>query len=190
VHTTHSYLEPRLTSARGSPPQLMMQTATAGFEEKAEVHMRMNIDPKYTDQQLRTTVTMPSGTGNVVRVAVLAQGDKVRSETSLHPTPRVCVSAVRWRSSRSPTWELPRRSRVMSAVAGVYLLRCPPTRGQLASRGASGRRTEARLAAVERGGGCHGRLGRAHRRCGRAESEGGGRLHHRSLLPHTPRPSI
>jgi large subunit ribosomal protein L1 len=57
--------------------KLMMQTATAGFEEKAEVHMRMNIDPKYTDQQLRTTVTMPSGTGNVVRVAVLAQGDKV-----------------------------------------------------------------------------------------------------------------
>jgi len=57
---------------------MMQQTATAGFEEKAEVHIRLAIDPKYADQQLRTTVTMPSGTGNTVRLAVLAQGDKVR----------------------------------------------------------------------------------------------------------------
>jgi len=57
--------------------KMMQQTATAGFEEKAEVHIRLAIDPKYADQQLRTTVTMPSGTGNTVRLAVLAQGDKV-----------------------------------------------------------------------------------------------------------------
>jgi hypothetical protein len=71
----------RLSAGRGwsgLASQMLQQTATAGFEEKAEVHIRLNIDPKYTDQQLRTTVTMPSGTGNTVRVAVLAQGDKVR----------------------------------------------------------------------------------------------------------------
>lgn len=56
--------------------KMMQSTATAGFDEKAEVHMRLAIDPKYTDQQLRTTVSMPAGTGDVVRVAVLASGEK------------------------------------------------------------------------------------------------------------------
>jgi len=55
--------------------KLMQQTATAGFDEKMELHARMNLDPKYSDQQLRTTVTLPAGTGNVIRVAVLCQGE-------------------------------------------------------------------------------------------------------------------
>jgi len=56
---------------------LLKQTATAKFPESAEAHIRLGIDPKYTDQQLRTTVTLPKGTGQEIRVAVLAKGEKV-----------------------------------------------------------------------------------------------------------------
>ncbi|MBF2079065.1 MAG: 50S ribosomal protein L1 [Synechococcales cyanobacterium T60_A2020_003] len=57
--------------------QLLKETATAKFIESAEAHIRLGIDPKYTDQQLRTTVALPKGTGQVVRVAVIARGEKV-----------------------------------------------------------------------------------------------------------------
>ncbi|HEY9827917.1 MAG TPA: 50S ribosomal protein L1 [Stenomitos sp.] len=57
--------------------ELLKQTATAKFPESAEAHIRLGIDPKYTDQQLRTTVALPKGTGTEVRVAVIARGEKV-----------------------------------------------------------------------------------------------------------------
>ena len=57
--------------------KLMKETATAKFPESAEAHIRLGIDPKYTDQQLRTTVALPKGTGQTVRVAVIARGEKV-----------------------------------------------------------------------------------------------------------------
>ncbi len=57
---------------------LLKETATAKFDETAEAHIRLGIDPKYTDQQLRTTVSFPKGTGQSVRVAVIAKGEKVQ----------------------------------------------------------------------------------------------------------------
>jgi large subunit ribosomal protein L1 len=57
---------------------LLKETATAKFDETAEAHIRLGIDPKYTDQQLRTTVSFPKGTGQTVRVAVIARGEKVQ----------------------------------------------------------------------------------------------------------------
>jgi len=61
--------------------ELLRETATAKFPESAEAHIRLGIDPKYTDQQLRTTVILPKGTGQTVRVAVIARGEKVSEAT-------------------------------------------------------------------------------------------------------------
>ena len=61
--------------------QLLKSTATAKFPESAEAHIRLGLDPKYNDQQLRTTVVLPKGTGQTIRIAVIARGEKV-SEAS------------------------------------------------------------------------------------------------------------
>jgi large subunit ribosomal protein L1 len=57
--------------------ELVKDTATARFDETIEAHVRLGIDPKYTDQQLRTTVALPHGTGQSIRIAVIARGEKV-----------------------------------------------------------------------------------------------------------------
>ena len=57
--------------------ELVKANANAKFDETIEAHVRLGIDPKYTDQQLRTTVALPHGTGQAIRIAVIARGEKV-----------------------------------------------------------------------------------------------------------------
>ncbi len=57
--------------------KLVKENANAKFDETIEAHIRLGIDPKYTDQQLRTTVALPKGTGQTIRIAVISRGEKV-----------------------------------------------------------------------------------------------------------------
>jgi large subunit ribosomal protein L1 len=55
---------------------LVKKTAKAKFDETIELHMRLGIDPRQSDQQVRGTVLMPAGIGKSKRVAVVAKGEK------------------------------------------------------------------------------------------------------------------
>ena len=56
---------------------IIRENAVAKFDETIEAHIRLGIDPKYTDQQLRTTVALPNGTGQTVKIAVITSGENV-----------------------------------------------------------------------------------------------------------------
>lgn len=57
--------------------KLLKESATARFDETVEIAMRLGVDPRHAEQNVRGTVTLPNGTGKNVRILVLAKGDKV-----------------------------------------------------------------------------------------------------------------
>jgi large subunit ribosomal protein L1 len=57
---------------------LLKQVANAKFDETIEVHLRLGIDPRHADQQVRSTAALPHGSGKVVRVLVFAEGEAAR----------------------------------------------------------------------------------------------------------------
>jgi len=57
---------------------LVVQTAGAKFDETVEIAVRLGVDPRQADQNVRGTVALPHGTGKTVRVAVFAKGEKER----------------------------------------------------------------------------------------------------------------
>ena len=58
--------------------ELVKQTAKAKFDETIELSIRLGVDPRHADQQVRGTVVLPHGTGKKVRVLVFAKGDKAK----------------------------------------------------------------------------------------------------------------
>ena len=56
----------------------VLATHKAKFDETVEVHVRLGVDPRHADQQVRGAVVLPNGTGKKVRVLVFAKGDKAR----------------------------------------------------------------------------------------------------------------
>ena len=57
---------------------LIKQNAKAKFDETVEIHIRLGVDPKKSDQNVRGTVLLPHGTGRTVRVIAFAKGDRAR----------------------------------------------------------------------------------------------------------------
>ena len=57
--------------------ELVCQTSKAKFDETIEVHVRLGVDSRHADQQVRGAVVLPHGTGKTVKVLVFAKGDKV-----------------------------------------------------------------------------------------------------------------
>ncbi|MDR1358988.1 MAG: 50S ribosomal protein L1 [Coriobacteriales bacterium] len=58
--------------------RLLKELASARFDETVEVHIRLGIDTRQADQQVRGSISLPNGTGKEVRVAVFAESDKAR----------------------------------------------------------------------------------------------------------------
>jgi large subunit ribosomal protein L1 len=58
--------------------KLVKQNANAKFNETVEIHVRLGVDPKKSDQNVRGTVSLPHGTGRTVKVIAFARGDKLR----------------------------------------------------------------------------------------------------------------
>ncbi len=57
---------------------LVCQTAKAKFDETIELHMRLGVDSRHADQQVRGAVVLPNGTGKTVRTLVFAKGDRAK----------------------------------------------------------------------------------------------------------------
>ena len=57
---------------------LAVKTAKAKFDETIELHVRLGVDPRHADQQVRGAVVLPNGTGKTVRVLVFAKGEKAK----------------------------------------------------------------------------------------------------------------
>jgi len=73
----------KVDRSRFYPPEeavkLVKETSYTAFDATVEVHMRLGIDPRHADQNIRTTVALPHGTGKSIRVLVFAQGEAAQA---------------------------------------------------------------------------------------------------------------
>ncbi|MBI4056679.1 MAG: 50S ribosomal protein L1 [Elusimicrobia bacterium] len=80
--TLEKNLEANKTYSLTDAVGLVKKSANAKFDETVELHIRLGIDPKQSDQQVRGTVLLPHGTGKNKRVAVIAKGEKIKEATT------------------------------------------------------------------------------------------------------------
>ncbi len=66
----------------GEAVKLVLETAKAKFDETIEIHVRLGVDPRQADQQVRGVLVLPNGTGKQKRVLVIAKGDKADAATA------------------------------------------------------------------------------------------------------------
>lgn len=81
LKTLQSKVEPKLYNM-DEAISILKVTSNANFKETAEAHICLGLNPKYADQQLRATVILPKGTGKVIKVAVIAKGEKLSEAIS------------------------------------------------------------------------------------------------------------
>ncbi|MCR4780421.1 MAG: 50S ribosomal protein L1 [Ruminiclostridium sp.] len=62
----------------GEACDLVCKTATAKFDETVELHVRLGVDSRHADQQVRGAVVLPNGTGKTVRTLVFTKGEKIK----------------------------------------------------------------------------------------------------------------
>ena len=88
------------------------KTATAKFDETVELHVKLGVDGRHADQQVRGAIVLPNGTGKSVRVLVFAKGEQGRRCT-VPPAPTMWAKWIWWKRSRrktgsTSTWSSPR----------------------------------------------------------------------------------
>ena len=66
---------------------LVCQTSKAKFDETIEVHVRLGVDSRHADQQVRGAIVLPHGTGKTVRTLVFARGDKAEAAKAAGAAP-------------------------------------------------------------------------------------------------------
>ena len=78
----------------GEAVEAVLATAKAKFDETVELHVRLGVDPKQADQQVRGVLVLPNGTGKTVRVLVLAKGEKADQAKAADIFPDGSVSGL------------------------------------------------------------------------------------------------
>ncbi len=79
LRTSYEKFDREKTYSIEEAVKLMISCSTVKFDPTAEIHFTLGIDPKQADQQMRSTLSLPNGTGKSVRVAVFCEDDQVKA---------------------------------------------------------------------------------------------------------------
>ena len=82
--------------------ELIVKTAPAKFDETVELHVKLGVDSRHADQQVRGAIVLPHGTGKTQRVLVFAKGPPRRTRPR-PPAPTMWARWTWWRRSRRKT---------------------------------------------------------------------------------------
>ena len=86
---------------------LVCKTGKAKFDETVEIHVRLGVDSRHADQQVRGAIVLPNGTGKKVRVCVFAKGDNVKRQVQSMWAARSWLPRFRAKAGWTSTWSSP-----------------------------------------------------------------------------------